>query len=414
MKPQLPLAALVSLVLAACGGGIGLDTTTTTGATPTTPGTTVVTSPPTSAVVTVPRSTTPLVVWVEDSALESAIRTRGEAYTAATGVAVEVRTYQPSGDGDSLLAALLAGSVEGAADIYVGPHTWLDPLAEAGLAEPIPVDPDLGDSIERSVAPRGHALAAPLAVDGVVQARNRALMPDKPAAVEEIPCPDADRCLLLPADGDADLHYPFLVAAGGYLFGPHPDLGYERDDVGVASDAAIGGVNVFAELLAVDTVDPVADAATAVTEFAAGSAALVWVRASGLAGVRASGMDVAIETLPTIAGNPAITSFRVLAAFVNPFGAAKSEAVEFTAGWLADTAGSGAVALATGWAPVWPEVADSAAGVVLESVATGHPVPPVADIDRIWFELSDAFRRIHTGTSVTDAMFGAFDDIGRG
>ncbi len=214
MKPTLLLPSLVSLVLAACGGGVGLDTTTTTGATPTTPATTVVTSPPTSAVVTVPRATTPLVVWVEDATLGAAIQARGEAYTAATGVPVEVRTFVPSGEGDTLLAALLAGTLDGA-DIYVGPHTWLDPLAEAGLAEPIPVDPDLGDSIERAVAPRGHALAAPLAVDGVVQARNRALMPEKPATVEGIPCPDADRCLLLRADGDADLHYPFLVASGG-------------------------------------------------------------------------------------------------------------------------------------------------------------------------------------------------------
>ncbi len=180
----------------------------------------------------------------------------------------------------------------------------------------------------------------------------------------------------------------------------------------MASDAAIGGVNVFAELLAIGTVDPVADAASAVTEFATGSAALVWVRASGLAGVEASGMDVAIETLPTIAGNAAITSFRVLAAFVNPFGTAKSEAVEFTASWLADTAGSGAIALATNGTVTSTEVASSAAAVVLESVASGHPVPPIADIDRVWFELSDAFRRIHAGTSVTDALFGAFDDIG--
>ncbi len=412
MNPLPTRIALIALVLAACGGGVELDTTSTTAAPPTTPGTTVVTTPPTSVVVTLPRSTTPLVVWVEDAALVTAIESRGEAYTAVTGVPVEVRTHTPSGEDDTLLAALLAGTLEGAADIYVGPHTWLDPLAEAGLAEPIPIDPDLGDSIERSVAPRGHALAAPLAVDGVVQARNRALMPEQPAAMEAIPCPDADRCLLLPADGDADLHYPFLVASGGYLFGPHPDLGYERDDVGVATDAAIGGVQVFAELLAVGTVDPVADAATAITEFATGSAALVWVRASGLAGVEASGMDVAIETLPSIAGNPAVTSFRVLAAFVNPFGAAKSEAVEFAAEWLADTAGSGAIALATGWAPVWPEVADSAAAVVLESVGSGHPMPPIADIDRVWFELSDAFRRIYLGTSVTDALFGAFDDIG--
>jgi len=138
------------------------------------------------------------------------------------------------------------------------------------------------------------------------------------------------------------------VASGGYLFAPDPEIGYDRDDVGVTSDGAIAGVGVFGELLGDGTIDPVADAITAISDFATGSAALVWVRASGIAAVQASGMDIAIEALPTIAGNPAVTAFRVLTAFVNPFGAAKSEAVEFAAGWLGDPSGSAAFALAAG------------------------------------------------------------------
>jgi hypothetical protein len=80
------------------------------------------------------------------------------------------------------------------------------------LAEPIPLTDGLAASIVASVSPRGYPLAAPLVVDGIVQVRNRALLPEAPAAVESISCPEAGNCLLLPADGDADLHYPFLVA----------------------------------------------------------------------------------------------------------------------------------------------------------------------------------------------------------
>ena len=154
------------------------------------------------------------------------------------------------------------------------------------------------------------------------------------------------------------------------------------------------------------------DEAAGIADFAAGGAALLWVRASGLAAVEASGMDLAVESLPTIGGNPPVTAFRVLTAYVNPFGAAKSEAVEFATEWLGVINGSAAIALATGTAPVWPEAANDSMGVVLEAVAAGHPVPTVLDIDRIWFELTDAFRRIHAGTSAEDAMFGAADDIG--
>ena len=85
--------------------------------------------------------------------------------------------------------------------------------------------------------------------------------------------------------------------------------------------------------------------------FAAGDAALLWVRASGLAAVEASGMDVAVESLPTIGGNPPVTAFRTLTAFVNARGSAKTEAVEFATHWLGDVNGSAAVALAAGNSP---------------------------------------------------------------
>ncbi len=405
------VAAVLAAALSGCGGGVTAGTTTTSQASG--PAPTIVTTTPTTAVVTLPRPTDPLVVWVSDPALEAAVTARGDAYASATGVAVEVRIFSPSATaGSDLLEALLGDDLDGAADIYIGPHTWVLPLAEAGLAEPVPIPAGVAGSILGAVSPRGLPLGVPVAVDGVVQARNRALMPEAPAAAESIPCPDIDRCLLLPADGDADLHYPFLVALGGYLFGPDPDLGYDRDDVGVAGEAAIAGVNVFADLLAIGTIDAVADSATALADFAAGGAALVWVRATGLAAVQASGMDIAIEPLPTIGGNPAVTSFRLLTAFVNPFGTAKSEAVEFASRWLGDAGGSSVIALAAGMAPVWPESAAGATAVVLAAATAGHPVPPIEDIDRIWFELADAFRRIHAGTPVTDAMFGAHDDIG--
>ena len=405
---------LLALALAACGGGS--TTTTNPGSTTTVdPGPTIPVTTPTTAVVTIPIPTDPLVVWVEDETLAAAIEERGTAYTATTGVAVEVRVYEPGASGGSatdLLSALLLDEIDGPADIYIGPHTWVLTLAEVGLAEPVPLTAGLEASIAQSVSPRGFALGVPLAVNGVVQVRNRALMPEAPASVESIPCPDADRCLLLPADGDADIHYPFLVALGGYLFAPDPVPGYDTENLGVASAEAIAGATIFSTLLTDADIDPVTDEAAGIADFVAGNAALIWVHATSIDAVQASGMDIAIELLPMIGGNAPITAFRTLTAIVNPTGAAKTEAVEFATQWLGDVNGSAAISLATGMAPVWVEAADAAMTVVHTSVSAGHPVPPVADIDRIWFELTDAFRRIYLGTTAEDAMFGAADDIG--
>ena len=296
MTKQLASRVLVAFAVlaAACGGG---STTTTAGGGPTTtvdPGPTIATTTPTTAVVTIPNPTSSLVVWVADPDLVAAVEERGAAYTASTGVTIEVKLYEPPAaplpEGETatdLRSALILDQIDGPADLYLGPHTWALSLATAGRAEPVFLPEGLADSIIQAVSPRGYPLAVPLAVDGVVQVRNRALMPEAPESVESIPCPDADHCLVLPADGDADIHYPFLVAEGGYLFGPDADGGYDTDDLGVSSDESIASASILAALVADGTVVTAANQAATIADFAGGGAALTWVRASGLAAVAA-------------------------------------------------------------------------------------------------------------------------------
>lgn len=405
-KPFASRVVVAFAVLAvACGGGSSTTTVATGPAMTIDPGPTIPATTPSTAVVTIPPTTDTLVVWVEDAALVAPVQERGVAYTAATGIAVEVRTTE------NLLSALVFDQIDGAADLYLGPHTWALTLAEAGRAEPVFLADGLADSIVAAVSPRGYPLAIPLAVNGVVQVRNRGLMPEAPASVETISCPGTGQCLLLPADGDADVHYPFLVAVGGYLFGPDPAGGYDKDDLGISTEESIAGATIFDTLLEAGTVDAAATEGEVIAEFAAGNAALAWVHASGLSAVGAGGVDVAVETLPTVGGSPAVTVFRTLAVYVNPFGEGKSEALDFATNWLGDVNGSALVALAKGIAPVWTDAADPAMTAVIASAAGGHSYPPVDDIDRIWFEVSDAFRRIHIGTTPEAAMIGAEGDI---
>ncbi|MBI5157305.1 MAG: extracellular solute-binding protein [Acidimicrobiia bacterium] len=408
----------LSVLAIACSGGTSAPTTTTGSATTVDPGPTIPITTPTTAVVAIPPTTDTLVVWVEDADLVAPVEERGTAYTAATGITVEVRVYAPPAEAlpegptaTTLLSALVLDQVDGAADLYLGPHTWAMTLAEAGRAEPVFLSDELAPSIVDSVSPRGYPLAVPLAINGVVQVRNRALMPEAPESVETISCPESVQCLLLPADGDADVHYPFLVAVGGYLFGLDPAGGHDTDDLGISSEESIAGAIIFDTLLEAGTVDAAANEGAVIADFVAGNAALAWVHASGLAAIEASDLDVAVETLPTIGGNPAVTAFRTLAAYVNPFGEGKSEALDFATNWLGDLNGSALVALAKGIAPVWSDAADPAMAAVVASAAAGHSLPIIDDIDRIWFEVSDAFRRIHIGTSPEDAMTGAVEDI---
>lgn len=410
-----------TLLAAACSGG-GATTTTTAGTTTTVdPGPTIPATTPTTGVVTPPLPDGPLVVWVETGTLAAAVEERADAFTAATGIAVEVEVWAPpqpappaDGGGGAEIPAdlredLVAEGGDGV-DIYLGSHLWTRDLVENGLAEPVGLPDGLPAAAVTAVTMRDHAYAVPLAVDGVVQVRNRALMPEAPAAVEAITCPEVDDCLLLPADGLVAVHHPFLAALGGYLYGPDPVRGFADDDLGVGTEEAIAGAEIFAALVADGTIDRSADLDAVVERFVGGAAALAWVPTGSLPAMAASGMDLSIETLPTIGGAPAVPLVSVLAAYVNPFGDAKSEAVAF-ATWLGDASGSSLIAGAAGMTPVWGDNATDAQTTMLASIATGVPVPFVDAITVAIEETADAFRRMHEGTTAPSAMTGAEADI---
>lgn len=412
----------LTVLAAACSGGGAATTTTTPGPTTTVaPGTTVPATTPTTGVVAPPPLDRPLVVWVESEEIAAAVSERAAAFTAATGIEVTVEVWTapeptPPVDGGEGAAiptdirdALLADGGDGV-DLYVGPHLWTRDLVRGGLAEPVHLDEAVPAVVAAALTMRDHTYGVPVAVDGVVQVRNRALMPSAPTAVEDVVCPDVDDCLLLPADGLVAVHHPFLAARGGYLYGADPVHGFADDDLGVGMEDAIAGAEIFAALLADGTVDAAPDLATVVAEFAAGTAALAWVPTASLPAVAASGMDVAVEPLPTIGGAPAVPLVSVLAAFVNPFGDAKSESAAF-AGWLGDPTGSTLLAGAAGTAPVWGDNATDAQAAVLASIADGVPVPFVDAIDIALFEVADAFRRMYEGTTAASAMTGAEADI---
>lgn len=393
---RIALLAVASVLIAACGSGAASTTTTTT--------TTVVVDPtippttPTTAVIEPPAMTGSLTVWA-DPAVADAVRSRGILFGADTGITVTVVAKAEA----DILTALLDGSEE-EPDLFVGPHTWLQELAVAGLTEPVTLGEDLPQGIIDAVSLRGFALAVPLAVDALVQVRNPAISPTRPTSADALVC---QGCLLLPGDGDLDVTYPFLTSLGGYLFGPNPDNGYDVTDTSVDSPEAIAAATILQDLVAAGAVGTATDRADALARFEAGEAGIIW------AGPEAIGVlaGEAVEALPTIGGAPAISPVRVTAAFVNGQGPVKAEAVRFAERYLGDQDGSRAIADASGMAPVWAGAATNIELVVLESAKTGQPVPYVAGTQAAWDEVAAAFARILVGTDAGTALIDAGDVI---
>ena len=415
------LVATMALVAAACSGS-GAGTTTTTDAPPVTPQVTVADTTPTTAVAEIPVTAGPIVVWVSSQAVADAVIDRGDAYTAATGVDVFVLTIFSAPDDERLfLDELLAGEfpepTEGELevpaalrrmpDLVIGPHTWLAELAEAGLAGPVELPDGLPAGAVEGVTLRGFTVGVPVAVDTIVQFRNPDLMANAPADVSDIACADGVACLLLPGDGDPDVHYPFLASLGGYVFGEDAAAGFDADDIGVASPEAITAAVVLQGLIEEGAAVSAGDRTDARSRFASGEAALIWDDAAVLPELG----DAVVEPRPTIGSSPAIVAVRVTAAWVNANGAHPTESAEFAIVHLASIQGSTAIARALGMAPVWPEGASDGERVIIAAAETGRAVPYIPEGVTAWEAIADAFERIHDGTSAGAALTDAADEI---
>jgi len=417
------LVTWLATLAAACSGS-GASTTTTTDARPVTPQVTVANTTPTTAVAETSAAEGPLLIWVSSEEVADAVIARGDAYTAATGVEVFVLTILSAPDDEQLfLDELLAGEFpeppEGVdlpptleelrrlPDLVIGPHTWLAELAEAGLAGPVALPEGLPAGAVEAVTLRGFTVGVPVAVDTIVQYRNPSLMATAPADVSDIACADGVACLLLPGDGDADVHYPFLASLGGYVFGADTAHGFATDDVGVASPEAITAAAILQGLIEEGAVASATDRAESRSRFASGEAALIWDGAAVLPNLS----DAVVEPLPMIGSIPAIGPVRVTAAWINAAGSHTTEAAEFAVEHLASIQGSTAIARALGMAPVWSDGASDGERVIITAAGTGAAVPYIPEGVAAWEALARAFERIHDGTSAGIALTDAADEI---
>jgi len=415
------LITVLAVLAAACGGDAAPTTTSTS-----TPviATTVPATTPTTAIAETPGAEGPIVVWVPSEDVADAVIARADVFTAETGIGVFVVTIVSAPDDDRLfLDELIAGEIpeppEGVdapdipaalrrmPDIVIGPHTWLPELAAAGLAAPVELPEGLPAGAVEAVALRGFTIGVPVALDALVQYRNPARMAVAPADVSDVACAEDVACLLLPGDGDPDVHLPFLLTLGGYVFGPDPVDGYSTEDIGVGSTEAIASSAVLQKMVEDGTTSEAADRGDARDRFEAGDAALIWDGAEVLG--RFS--DAVIESLPTIGSSPAVSPVWVTAVWINASSELETEAALFAVDHLGSIQGSTAIARALDRAPVWAEGATDAERLLIEAAAAGSAVPYIARAEIAWTALAEAFARIHDGVDAGEALGTAADTI---
>ena len=227
---MLGLLAVLTIVIAACGGGDATDTydrrrrdhragsghhrcnvndpaTRDHGGSPPRPQLAGPTPQPEQPAI--------LVIWA-DELRAAVIEEISPAFTDATGVGVEVQIVD---FGDIRTQVTTQAPAGEGPDLFIGANDWTGELAANGVIEPIDLGSKSGDFFDLSLTAfsiDGQLYAVPYGYEAIALYYNTDMVPEPLASIEDAVAicedlPDIENCIGLPGGGDgpdAYHHYP--------------------------------------------------------------------------------------------------------------------------------------------------------------------------------------------------------------
>jgi maltose-binding protein MalE len=432
----LGLLAVLTLVIAACGGGEATDTTAAVGAETTAAGadttaaavettmateTTAATDTTAGATDSTAAAAGGLVIWA-DELRARVLEEISPPFTDATGVSVDIQIVDFANIREQVTTQAPAG--EGP-DIFVGGHDWTGELAANGILEPIDLGAMTDEFFDVSLSAftfDGQLYAVPYGYEAIALYYNTDLVPEPPATIEEMPaiCEGLDQvenCIGLPGGGDtADAyhHFPFISADGGYIFRYDPATGFDPSDVGLDNEGAIQGVTVLQGLVDDGVIGSV-NYDTAKNLFLEGSEPF-WITGPwelGTLNEEATTVNWGVAKLPTIDGNAPAPFVGAQGFFVNAFSENKVLATSYLLDYVATPETMTALYEADYRLPTITTVFDAVAAddpvvqTFNESVADGIPMPNIPEMAAVWAPLGDQLLLLRNGELNAEAALTA-------
>lgn len=416
------LLMLLSLVLAACGGGDGGDTGADADAGSEPAAGTSEAAQGTEA-AGVPGGAADLVIWADDIRVP-VMRELGEQFGSDQGVTVEVQEVAFEDIRGQLQQAGPAG--EGP-DLIVGANDWVGELVTNGAIAPIDL-PNTGDFNEvtiESFSWEGQLYGVPFAVENLALFRNTDLAPDAPETFQDV----VDTSLQLQEDGEVDqafmipsspeeapYHYfPIQTAFGGYYFGL-TDEGYDTSDVGIDNQGSIAAGQAVRGWVEDGFINPDVTGQIQQEQFGAGEVAYAisgpWALQQGGAGFEETGVPFEVTPIPAIEGGepqPFVGSQGVM---VSAFAENGLLAQTFATDVMASEEAQLSMFEANARPPALTSALEQIEGdnpaiaAFFEAGQNGQPLPAVPAMSSVFTAMGDAWTLIFTGDSSPEEALG--------
>lgn len=340
-----------------------------------------------------------LLIWA-DEVRSQVLLDLARTFEAEYGIPVRVQEMGFGDIRDTLNVAAPAGQ---GPDILVGAHDWLGQLVTNGLLEPIQLgekaDAFLPTALEAWTYD-GVLYGLPYATEAIGLFYNKALVPRAPATFEEmieLARAAADRSqgiygYALPIP-DPYHTFPLMSAQGGYVFGPTPEGGLDPLDIGLNTEGAVAGVELFDRLIE-EGVLPVLDFATMEGLFVSHRLAFMQTGPWELATVRNAGIDYGFIPIPPINGQPARPFVGVQGFMISSFSANKLLAQAFLNEYIATTETMLRLfeldPRPPAYLPALERIDDPDMEAVAQAAAVGIPMPAIPQMAAVWTAWSDA------------------------
>jgi len=365
-----------------------------------------------------------LTIWCSEKQVDI-LQKLGEEFKSKYGVEVEVQYINFSDIKSKFLTAAPEGQ---GADIIVGAHDWVGELAVNGLIEPIPNFADLKNFYDTSLnafSYSGKLYGVPYAMEAIALIYNKDFVPEPPKTMVELIEKAKEindeyvgeiRGLILPS---AEFYYvvPFIFGYGGYVF-KQTENGLDVNDIGLANEGAIKGVELLKKMVDEGILDPSDNYQIMDSMFKEGQAAMIINGPWSVKAYKDAGIDYGVSPIPDLEpGIPAKPFVGVQGFMVNSKSPNKLLAIEFLTNFIARKDTMFKIYQADPRLPARKDVLEivtnnpDIVGFTM-SAANGIPMPNVPQMSAVWGAMNDALNLIVNDKSfIEDALKNAVERI---